>query len=106
MADAPAPGRPMKFPYTFSAKIAQFPIKFYFQKQWIWRYYFIALVASLPVFYKIDRLGKSQNIFSCFTNNLKYFFLFQPIHLVIKPNGLNPRQRKQLNIIIKLYLFN
>ena len=51
-------GRPMKFPYTFSAKIAQFPLKFYIKNQWIWRYYFIALGVSLPVFYKIDRMGK------------------------------------------------
>lgn len=53
-------GRPMKFPYTFSAKIAQFPLKFYIKNQWIWRYYFIALGLSLPVFYKIDRMGKQS----------------------------------------------
>lgn len=59
MADAAKPvGRPMKFPYTFSAKIAQFPLKFYIQKQWIWRYYGIALVFCAPVFYKISKLGK------------------------------------------------
>ncbi|KAH8391259.1 hypothetical protein KR215_009714 [Drosophila sulfurigaster] len=59
-----APGRPMKYPYTFSAKLAQFPIKHYIKNQWIWRYYFIAVVACVPVFYKISKLGK-YCIFSC-----------------------------------------
>lgn len=59
MSDAAKPvGRPMKFPYTFSAKIAQFPYKFYFQKQWIWKFYAVGVLASIPVFYKISQLGK------------------------------------------------
>lgn len=62
MSDAAAKplGRPMKFPYTFSAKIAQFPLKFYVQKQWGWRYYGIALLVSAPVFYKISKLGECR----------------------------------------------
>lgn len=80
MTDVPAEkpvGRPMKFPYTFSAKIAQFPLKFYIKNQWIWRYYFIALGVSLPVFYKIDRMGellfktRSYGLY----NSLRPFFL-------------------------------
>lgn len=59
MSDAPAPGRPMKFPYTLSAKVAQFPLKFHIQKQWIWRYWAIAIVLSTPVFYKINKMGKN-----------------------------------------------
>ena len=51
-------GRPMKFPYTFSAKIAQFPLRFYINNNPIWKYWFIAMGLSIPVFYKIDRLGK------------------------------------------------
>lgn len=60
MSEVPAEpvGRPMKYPYTFSAKVAQFPLKFHIKNQWIWRYYFIALGISVPIFYKIDRLGK------------------------------------------------
>ncbi|KAK9883877.1 hypothetical protein WA026_004816 [Henosepilachna vigintioctopunctata] len=54
-----AVSRPMKFPYTFTAKIAQFPLKFYVKNNWIWRYYFIALAVSTPVFYKIHRLVNS-----------------------------------------------
>ncbi|CRK91645.1 CLUMA_CG005295, isoform A [Clunio marinus] len=58
-APAEPPSRPMKFPYTFSAKIAQFPLKWHVQNSWIWRYYLIGLVVSLPVFYKIDRMANS-----------------------------------------------
>ncbi|RVE44115.1 hypothetical protein evm_011226 [Chilo suppressalis] len=54
-----APGRPMKYPYTFSAKIAQFPFKHYLQNQWIWRYWMISIGVSLPVFYKIHKLANS-----------------------------------------------
>lgn len=50
-------GRPMKFPYTLSAKIAQFPYKFYFKNNWVFRYYIFALAVSLPVFMKISNLG-------------------------------------------------
>ncbi|XP_061402900.1 uncharacterized protein LOC133338809 [Musca vetustissima] len=52
-------GNPMKFPYTFSAKIAQFPLKHYIKNQWIWRYYFLAFGLSIPVFYKISKLANS-----------------------------------------------
>lgn len=52
------PGRPMKFPYTLSAKIAQFPMKYYIQNQWVWRYWMVGIAVSLPVFYKIHKLGK------------------------------------------------
>ncbi|KAJ8926064.1 hypothetical protein NQ315_009919 [Exocentrus adspersus] len=51
--------RPMKFPYTFSAKIAQFPFKFYLKNQWIWRYYAISVVVCLPVFKAISNLANS-----------------------------------------------
>ncbi|XP_050499050.1 uncharacterized protein LOC126879818 isoform X2 [Diabrotica virgifera virgifera] len=51
--------RPMKFPYTFSAKIAQFPIKHYLKNQWIWKYYAISLVICLPVFNSISKLANS-----------------------------------------------
>lgn len=61
MSESGPPARPMKYPYTFSAKIAQFPIKYYFQNQWIWRYYFFSLVVCAPVFYSISKLGKLVN---------------------------------------------
>ena len=52
------PGRPMKYPYTFSAKIAQFPYKFYLQNSWLARYWLVGIVASLPLFYQIHKAGK------------------------------------------------
>ncbi|XP_046402505.1 uncharacterized protein LOC124168352 [Ischnura elegans] len=51
--------RRMKFPYTFSAKIAQFPLRWHIQNQWIWRYYFISVAACIPVFYSISKLANS-----------------------------------------------
>uniref|UniRef100_A0A1E1WYR7 Putative secreted protein n=1 Tax=Amblyomma aureolatum TaxID=187763 RepID=A0A1E1WYR7_9ACAR len=36
---APATGRRMKYPYTLTAKIAQFPYKFHFKNFWFIRYY-------------------------------------------------------------------
>lgn len=53
------PGRPMKFPYTFSAKIAQFPLKFHIQNQWVWKYWVAGIVLSFPIFYKIHKLCKN-----------------------------------------------
>lgn len=51
-------GRPMKYPYTFSAKIAQFPYKFYLKNSWLARYWLIGMAASLPLWYKIHKAGK------------------------------------------------
>jgi len=60
MADkAAVPSRPMKFPYTFSAKIAQFPWKHYFSNQWIWKYYAVSVLLCIPVFKKISNLANS-----------------------------------------------
>lgn len=63
MADKPAgaPSRPMKYPYTFSAKFAQFPLSYYFKNQWIWKYYFLSVAACVPVFYSIHKLGMKMS---------------------------------------------
>ncbi|XP_065155892.1 uncharacterized protein [Atheta coriaria] len=53
-------GVPMKFPYTFTAKLIQFPWKYYIRNQWIWKYYFIAVIVSIPVFKKISNLSNSK----------------------------------------------
>ncbi|CAH1990143.1 unnamed protein product [Acanthoscelides obtectus] len=52
------PARPMKFPYTFSAKIAQFPYRYYFKNQWIFHYYVYAVGLCIPIFMYISRLGE------------------------------------------------
>lgn len=74
MADAAKPvGRPMKYPYTFSAKIAQFPYKFYYQNSWLARYWLFGIAAAFPLFYKIHGMGK---LFYNFRNeNKKFFFI-------------------------------
>lgn len=59
MSDAPATstGRRMKYPYTYTAKMAQFPYKFYFANSWLYKYWVVGLVCSLPIFYKIHTAG-------------------------------------------------
>ncbi|RZC34624.1 hypothetical protein BDFB_002516 [Asbolus verrucosus] len=49
----------MKFPYTYSAKIAQFPYKFYRENNWIYKYYVYGIITSLPVFIYIHNLGRN-----------------------------------------------
>ncbi|XP_014205971.1 uncharacterized protein LOC106637621 [Copidosoma floridanum] len=51
--------RPMRFPYTYTAKIAQFPYKFYFKHSWGFKYWVIASVLCLPVFYKLQKMSYS-----------------------------------------------
>lgn len=60
MADAAKPevGRPMKYPYTFSAKIAQFPYKFYWNNSWFYRYYVFGIILTTPLIYKIHKAGE------------------------------------------------
>ncbi|KAL3267819.1 hypothetical protein HHI36_006952 [Cryptolaemus montrouzieri] len=55
------PKRPMKFPYTFTAKIAQFPLMFHLKRQWLWRYYLYGVIASIPVFWKIHKMANSPS---------------------------------------------
>ncbi|EFA07232.1 uncharacterized protein roh [Tribolium castaneum] len=59
MADKAKISRPMKFPYTFSAKIAQFPFKHHMKHNWVWRYYPLAVLLCIPVFAKISKLSNS-----------------------------------------------
>lgn len=61
----------MKYPYTFTAKVAQFPAKMYFTNLWIWKYYAFSVVLCIPIFYKIQKLGK----------NLLHPLLWDHIHL-------------------------
>lgn len=89
-----APRRPMKFPYTFSAKIAQFPLKFYIQNQWIWKYYLVGLAISLPVFYKIHKLCKLKLIIFFRTKNSNYYIFLQQTLLKMLLSGLIYIERK------------
>ncbi|XP_019873045.1 uncharacterized protein LOC109601267 [Aethina tumida] len=51
--------RPMKFPYTFTAKMVQFPYQFHYNTNWYFKYYSWAVIASLPVFFYLERLSKA-----------------------------------------------
>lgn len=53
------PVRPMKYPYTFSAKLVQFPWVFYIKKNWIWQYYFLAVGVCVPIFNFCENLSKT-----------------------------------------------
>lgn len=65
MADAPKPpGRPMKYPYTYSAKIARFPYKFYFNNSWYFRYWCYSLVATFPLIVYLHKAGKWKELCS------------------------------------------
>ncbi|XP_076656603.1 reduction of Rh1 [Halictus rubicundus] len=61
MADDAAASRRMKYPYTLSAKLSQFPFKFYFNRPntWVFKYWVFAAVVCIPVFYKIQKLSFS-----------------------------------------------
>lgn len=50
----------MKFPYTLSAKIAQFPIFFYMKNNWIWMYYPLGALGGFWVFTKIHAVFNSE----------------------------------------------
>nr|CAH7721489.1 unnamed protein product [Callosobruchus chinensis] len=54
------PPRPMKFPYTFSAKLAQFPYRYYYKNQWIYRYYVYGTICCIPIFMYISSLANSK----------------------------------------------
>ncbi|KAK4297185.1 hypothetical protein Pmani_030375 [Petrolisthes manimaculis] len=52
-------GRAMKYPYTFSAKLAAFPYQMYIKHVWLFRYYAAGLLISAPIFYKIQKMSCS-----------------------------------------------
>ncbi|KAG6440417.1 hypothetical protein O3G_MSEX001321 [Manduca sexta] len=53
-------GRHMKFPYTMSAKIAQFPYFLYMKKNFIWMYYPFGFLGALYVFSIIHEMANSE----------------------------------------------
>lgn len=50
----------MKFPYTFSAKLAQFPIFFYMKNNIIWMYYPLGMAVGLYLISKIHEMANSE----------------------------------------------
>ncbi|XP_031833628.1 reduction of Rh1 [Nomia melanderi] len=53
--------RRMIYPYTLSAKIAQFPYKLYLthKNTWLFRFFPLGILMTLPIFYKIQKLSYS-----------------------------------------------
>ncbi|XP_014471112.1 PREDICTED: uncharacterized protein LOC106742556 [Dinoponera quadriceps] len=51
--------RPMKYPYTIVAKVAQFPYKYYWKHSWLFKYLIYSTVLSAPIFYKIQKISYS-----------------------------------------------
>lgn len=47
----------MVYPYTYAAKLAQFPYKHYWNNVWVFKYYCIAFVVCMPLFYKIQKMS-------------------------------------------------
>lgn len=50
--------RRMEYPYTWTAKVVNFPWKFYFTKQWLWKTLPFGLLITSPLFYKISQASK------------------------------------------------
>lgn len=48
----------MKYPYTFTAKIAQFPLQHYLKSVSLFKYYPFGIALTIPVFYWIQNMGK------------------------------------------------
>ncbi|XP_014602714.1 PREDICTED: uncharacterized protein LOC106786140 [Polistes canadensis] len=60
MAEEKSKGRPMRFPYTFAAQVAQFPYRHYLKHSWLMRYWLIAIVVASPLFMKLQQLSYSE----------------------------------------------
>lgn len=55
-------GRMMKYPYTFSAKVAQFPWAHYTKNVWLFKYYGVGVGLCIPIFMWIQKMCK---LFCC-----------------------------------------
>lgn len=87
-------GRAMKYPYTLSAKLGMFPWKHHMTHSWLYRYYAIGVVVSIPAFMWLN--GKSNClIFYPKIIYLMYFFS-QSIHLATSRNTRTRRLKKLL----------
>ncbi|XP_043462020.1 uncharacterized protein LOC122498390 [Leptopilina heterotoma] len=49
--------RKMKYPYTYSAKIAQFPYQYYFKHSWMIRYCCYAAIVVAPIIYQFQKMS-------------------------------------------------
>ncbi|XP_050302624.1 uncharacterized protein LOC126740584 isoform X2 [Anthonomus grandis grandis] len=54
------PGTPMKYPYTFTAKIVQFPYMYYYKNNWMAHYLPFGFIACLPIIWYIHKKMNSK----------------------------------------------
>lgn len=97
------PKRHMKYPYTFTAKIMQFPYKFYVQNNWAYRYYIFAVIACIPVFKYCSNIGNFF-YYSFFNYNLPFkamaiLFRFKTIVYIFCNLSLPERKLLELSLI-------
>lgn len=52
--------RKMIFPYTFTAKIVQFPFILHFKHHWMFPWLVGATIVVMPVFYKLQEMSNSE----------------------------------------------
>ena len=50
--------RRMKYPYTYTAKLLNFPYAYYYKHSWLVKYYVIAFGLTIPLMAKITTAGK------------------------------------------------
>lgn len=79
--------RPMKYPYTISAKIAQFPYRYYYQHSWMFKYLIFGTLITLPIFYKIQKLCKSYSLSQCLSD-LSGIYYHLPLFSAFSPENV------------------
>lgn len=57
MSDGEKLSRKMVFPYTFTAKVIQFPYKLHFKQHWMYPWFVGAIFVMSPIFYQIQKAG-------------------------------------------------
>ena len=60
MADGEKLTRKMIFPYTFTAKVVQFPFKLHFKNHWMFPWFLGAAVLVSPLFYQIQKFATCE----------------------------------------------
>ena len=57
-----AEGRPLPYPNILGAQMMQFPYRFYYQNNWLYRALPIGLLVCIPIFYKIQVASKKADM--------------------------------------------
>ncbi|XP_025416399.1 uncharacterized protein LOC112687728 [Sipha flava] len=60
MGDGEKLSRKMIFPYTFTAKVVQFPFKLHFKHHWMFPWLIGSAVLVAPVFYQLQKFANNE----------------------------------------------